>query len=56
MKTCIIELKDTKTVPKIKFLVDPNIYVDNNLSVETRSVLCLLLNTFYKCYNDNAES
>jgi hypothetical protein len=42
-------------VAKIRFLVDPNIYVDNNLSVETREFLCMLLNTFYKRYEENAE-
>jgi cation transport regulator ChaB len=51
----IQELKDVAAVAKIKFLVDPNIYVDNNLSIETREFLCMLLNTFYKRYSENAE-
>ncbi len=27
------ELKDALAVPKIRFLVDPNIYVDNHLTI-----------------------
>ena len=42
-------------MPKIKFLIDPNIFVDNNLSVETREFFCILLNTFYKRYEENQD-
>ncbi len=49
------ELKDVASVPKVRFLVDPNIYVDNNLSIETREFLCMLLNTFYKRYQENTD-
>lgn len=42
-------------MPKVHFLVDPNIYVNNNLSIETREFLCMLLNTYYKRYEENAD-
>ena len=53
IKSHIIEVKDTPDVIKQKFLTDPNIYVNNEVSCEIREFLCKLLNTFYKVYEEN---
>ena len=54
IKSNIIELKDLEFNCKTKFYLNPVIYVDNNLSKDTREYLCMLLNTFYSKYDENS--